>query len=297
MKRISVLFFAVLMMISLTACKSDDYKEAMELYVNREYDAALVIFTELGDYEDSVNMVTKCRYAQAHLLMSDGMFEDARVIFEELGDYEDSAENIRECYYQQAIALMEDKHYDAAEELFTMLGDYKDSAEYANSMGWYLFTTYVAEKVAVQPENLLFNHSGVISMDSGCLCVEIENSMFSAKVIIDPESPKADLYATYHMKMGYYEHKESGYTKWNIRNYKKGDTIDWDEYDYYNSGRRYDGTYAYMDRMESLPGESGANLISALTDCIRKGLEQSGLDVTMADLGFAKYDDSPDVFY
>lgn len=36
MKKIGILLLVVLMMVSLTACKSDDYKEAMELYVNRE---------------------------------------------------------------------------------------------------------------------------------------------------------------------------------------------------------------------------------------------------------------------
>lgn len=297
MKRIRVLFLSILIMVSLTACKSDDYKEAMELYVNREYDAALVIFAELGDYEDSVNMVTKCHYAQAHMLMDDGMYEEARTIFEELGDYEDSAENIKECNYQQAIMLMEQKQYEAAEEIFAMLGDYKDSAEYTNGMGWYLFTTYVAEQGKVMPENLLFKHSGVISVDSGCLCVEIENSSFTAKAIIAPDTPRADLYATFQLTIGYAENKESGYTRWSIRDYKKGDLIDWDEYDYYDNGRLYDGTYAVKDRVEILPGESGANLITALADCIRKGLEESGLDITMADLGFACYDESPDVFY
>lgn len=297
MKRISVLFFAVLMMISLTACKSDDYKEAMELYINREYDAALVIFTELGDYEDSVNMVTKCRYAQAHLLLQNGKYEEARFIFEELGDYEDSAENVKECYYQQAIALMEGKQYEAAEEIFAMLGDYRDSTNYADSMGWYLFTTYVSEQGEVTPDNLLYEHDGVIYMDSDCLVAEIANSMFTAKVIIDHNSPKAELYATYYLKVGSSIGKEYGYTKWDIGNYEKGDLISWDEYDFYDNGKQFNGKPARSLSPELLPGGTGANLITALTDCIQKGIEESGLDVTMADLGFAKYDDSPDVFY
>ena len=297
MRKMVILLLVVLMMVSLTACKSDDYKEAMELYVNREYDAALVIFTELGDYEDSINMVTKCRYAQAHTLLQNGKYEEARIIFEELGDYEDSAENVKECYYQQALVLMEDKQYESAEEIFTMLGDYKDSAEYANSMGWYLFTKYVSEQGEVTPENLLFEHTGVIYVDSGCLCVEIENTFFSAKTVIDPEKSWAELSATYHFKMGYYEIRDKATTKWDISRYEKGDYISWDEQDHYFSGKKANGTYTSADNADTLYGESGANQITALTDCIQKGLEESGLDVTMADLGFAKYDASPDVFY
>lgn len=297
MRKIGILLLAVLLIISLTACKSDDYKEAMELYVNREYDAALAMFTELGDYEDSINMVTRCRYAQAHVLLSDGKYEEARMIFEELGDYEDSAENVRECYYQQAVGLMEDKQYEAAEEIFVMLGDYKDSNHYASGMGWYLFTTYVSKQGKVMPDNLLFNHTGVITVDSGCLVAEIENSAFTAKVVIDHNSPKAELYADYYWEMGASVIKEYGYTQWDISRYKKGDLLFWDDFDHYDSGKQYNGKSILTPYPELLPGGSGANLISALTDCIRKGLEESGLDVTMADLGFEKYDNSPDVFY
>jgi tetratricopeptide (TPR) repeat protein len=297
MRKIGVLLLVALMMISLTACKSDDYKEAMELYVNREYDAALVIFTELGDYEDSINMVTRCRHAQAHSLLQNGKYEEARVIFEELGDYEDSAENVKECYYQQAIALMEGKQYEAAEEIFAMLGDYKDSADYANGMGWYLFTKYISERGEVTPDNLLYEHDGVIYMDSDCLCVEIGNSSFTAKTVIAPQKSVADLYATFNFKFGYYEIRDKATTKWDISRYEKGDFISWDEQDHYFSGRKFDGSYNSADTADTLYGESGANLITALTDCIRKGLDESGLDVTMADLGFAKYDDSPDIFY
>lgn len=290
MKKICVLVLNALMVVSLTACKSDDYKEAMELYVNREYEAAAAIFSDLGHYEDSVDMVTKCRYAQAHLLMSDGMYTQALEIFEALGNYEDSAENVKECYYQQAVSLMEEKQYDAAEEIFVMLGDYKDSMNYANGMGWYLFANYIAEQGEVVPEDLLYNHSGSITVDSDCLCVEIGNDLFTAKAVIAHTNPVADLYATYHIKIGYYEVKDKTYTKWNIGNYQKGDFISWDDYDHYFSGRKALGGYTTDDTLDSLSGESGANLITALTDCIQKGIDASGVDVTMADLGFTSYE-------
>ncbi len=289
MKKIGILLLTVFLIISLTACKSDDYQEAMELYINREYDAALVIFTELGNYEDSINMVTKCRYAQACSLLQNGKYEDARIIFEELGNYEDSAENVKECYYQQAVLLITCKDYEAAEKIFAMLGDYKDSAEYARDTGWYLFLNYVSEHGEVTPGNLLYNHTGVITVESGCLCAEIENSMFSASVVVDHSNPKAELYADFYSKMGSSIHREQGYTQWDIGRYQNGDLIFWDEYDYYDNGKQINGKPKYTLSPELLPGESGANLITALTDCIRKGLEESGLDVTMADLGFARY--------
>jgi len=289
MRKICVLALAVVLLFSLTACKSNDYKEAMELYANEEYDAALAIFTELGDYENSVSMMAKCKYAQAQLLMDSGMYEDARVIFEELGDYEDSAENVKECCYQQAVGLVEARQYEAAEAFFAMLGDYKDSEAYANGMGWYLFANYVSEQGEIVPSDLLYEHTGVITVDSGCLCVEIGNSSFTAKAVIDPKKTEADLEATFHIKIGYYEIRDKASTKWNIARYQKGDEIFWDELDHYFSGRDAFGKYTSADYSETLYGESGANLITALTDCIQKGIDQSGLDVTMAELGFTHY--------
>lgn len=89
--------------------------------------------------------------------------------------------------------------------------------------------------------------------------------------------------------MGYYEIRDKATTEWNISRYEKGDFISWDELDHYFSFKKFDGSYTSADNADTLYGESGANLITALTDCIQKGLEESGLDVTMADLGFTSY--------
>ena len=94
MKKFIALLLTFLLVISLTGCKGSDYKQAMELYANDDYAAALAIFTELGDYKDSSSMVSKCKYAMAQQLILDGDYEGALVLFEELGDYKDSAESL-----------------------------------------------------------------------------------------------------------------------------------------------------------------------------------------------------------
>lgn len=44
----------------LCGCKQDDYKEANRLFVNGNYEAALAIYSELGNYKDSVSKMAEC---------------------------------------------------------------------------------------------------------------------------------------------------------------------------------------------------------------------------------------------
>ena len=289
MKKLCILLLAFLLVISLTGCKGSDYKQAMELYANDDYAAALAIFTELGDYKDSSSMVSKCKYAMAQQLMLDGDYEGALVLFEELGDYKDSAESLKECYYQRALRLVAEQQYDAAEEIFAMLGNYKDSANYANGIGLYVFMNYISEHGRLTPAELLYNHTGTITVKDGCLCVETTNSFYSVKLVLYPGRTTADLSGHFEMVMGYYEIVDSAYKSLDISQYQKGDVISWDTYDAYCSGRDYWGNYTGATSVYALTGESGANLVLALMDCIHKGLESCGLGITMADLGFASY--------
>lgn len=289
MKKFIALLLAFLLVISLTGCKGSDYKQAMELYANDDYAEALAIFTELGDYKDSSSMVSKCKYAMAQQLMLDGDYEGALVIFEELGDYKDSAESLKECYYQRALRLVAEQQYDAAEEIFAMLGNYKDSANYANGIGLYVFMNYISEHGRLTPADLLYRHTGTITVKDGCLRVEIANGLFTVKLVIYPGRTTADLYAEELLELGLSKVHDTAYEKWDISQYQKGDIISWDEYDAYCSGRDYWGNYNGSTSLESLRGGTGANQITALIDCLYKGLESCGLGITMADLGFASY--------
>ena len=279
MKKFIALLLAFLLVISLTGCKGSDYKQAMDLYANDDYAAALAIFTELGDYKDSSSMVSKCKYAMAQQLMLDGDYEGALVLFEELGDYKDSAESLKECYYQRALRLVAEQQYDAAEEIFAMLGNYKDSANYAGSMSLCVFMNYISEHGRLTPTDLLYNHTGKITVKDGCLHVEITNTLAAVELIIYPGRTTADLYVEFSLdEFSLEDTHETAYAKWDFSRYQKGDIISWDTYHAEGStGVRF------------LGGGTGANQITALTDCLYKGLESCGLGITMADLGFASY--------
>ena len=55
----------LLLAFLLTGCGNSDYKKAMVLYEDGKYEEAIVLFLELGDYEDSAEKVIACNYGIA----------------------------------------------------------------------------------------------------------------------------------------------------------------------------------------------------------------------------------------
>jgi hypothetical protein len=53
MKKISLVLIVVFILVMFTGCKKSDYNEAIELMNNGNYEQAIVLLEELGDYEDA----------------------------------------------------------------------------------------------------------------------------------------------------------------------------------------------------------------------------------------------------
>lgn len=100
MKKFLLCVISLVLVCSLCGCNSSDYNRAQELCEKGNYEDALDIFEELGDYEDSNEMVVSCNYEIAKLLFEEGTYEDALDIFEALGDYKDSAALFSSCLYE-----------------------------------------------------------------------------------------------------------------------------------------------------------------------------------------------------
>ena len=79
-----------------TYTKAQDYKDAIVLFENAEYDKAKEAFTQLGDFKDSAEMVKNCEiqpeYDKAMQLYYDGNYAESTWAFEKLGDYSDAKE-------------------------------------------------------------------------------------------------------------------------------------------------------------------------------------------------------------
>ena len=117
--------------------------QAEELLAEADYDGAISVFSELGDYKDSTERVTEAEaakqeainatnYEQAEKLLAEENYSGAIAVLSKLGDYKDSAERlleIQKAEYEKAEDCFEAGDYDKAISGFSALGDYEDSAE------------------------------------------------------------------------------------------------------------------------------------------------------------------------
>ena len=287
-KRIA-LTAVLLLCLSLSGCKSQDYDEAMKLYVDGEYEAACAIFTELGDYEDSEEMVRKSKYAQATEYLNDDNPAWAAELFEELGDYKDSSEKA------QACQLMEEGKYDSARELFTQLGDYKDSANRLQRLGWYSFYDYIAEAGTIVIESstdrglTLTAEADFIKATYDCKDVDDDTSViYSVTAEIGTDNTQVAIYGNtdYRSEYGYTYYKEEAHGTWDISSFQDGDPVYWDYYD--DTGLVRGGRVIYTDFRGFI--KDAKSKLSTIAELTAQALEESGLGLTMADIGFASYE-------
>ena len=88
---------AVLALIyGIVVVPSIKYNEALELVENKNYDEAIAIFEELGDYSDSADKILETKYKKAENLVSNKEFDTAIEIFNELGEYPNCKKRIEE---------------------------------------------------------------------------------------------------------------------------------------------------------------------------------------------------------
>lgn len=121
------------------------YEKAKQLLSEEQYEQAMKLFDELGDFDDSAQMLTESTdrktqayYDEACLLQEAGSWEEAAQIFDSLGNFSDSAAKAEACRttvkdnaYDAALALMDAGEYDQAIERFTALSGYRDSDDKA----------------------------------------------------------------------------------------------------------------------------------------------------------------------
>lgn len=175
---------AAVVLISNSVKKGNSYENALSLLNAGQYDEAIAIFTELGEYKDCVNQIENANaakikseieaananaYLNAKSLLKNGEYDQAIIEFEALGDYQDSKEWALEAKYSRAVAQYEqlksvdifevavfvvelnideelDYWYGDLINFFSEIIDYKDSREKLNQLNdWIALVTYIYE--------------------------------------------------------------------------------------------------------------------------------------------------------
>ncbi len=85
-----ILVVAIILIIVFAGADGRDYKKAMNLYNNGQYEEAASIFEDISDYENSSEMISACTYAQANELLTNKNYVEAIELFDSIPDYLDS---------------------------------------------------------------------------------------------------------------------------------------------------------------------------------------------------------------
>ena len=104
------------------------YEKAGMLMDAADYDDAIALFDELGDYKEADSLRKDAAYAKAEVLMKAADYTGAIAVFDELGNYKDAVSLKKEAAYTEAKILMESSDYDSAIGLLDELGFYKDAS-------------------------------------------------------------------------------------------------------------------------------------------------------------------------
>lgn len=167
----AVIVIIVTAMVVTSMQKRNAYDVAMELFESGDYDAAVMAFQELGDYENSEAMIFEVRFAAAMEQFELGNYEAAEQMFQTLGDFAQSetmigqiadkkAEIQKETEYLAACTLLAERRFAEAEESFFALGEYSDSdimvkeARYQKLLAlWELHTRFELHEVYLNVHN------------------------------------------------------------------------------------------------------------------------------------------------
>lgn len=110
------------------------YNKAVELSENGKFNEALEVFSKLGNYKNSEEMIQKMYYDKACDYMDEGLYVEAIGMFNEHNDYSNSQELKQECQnwldYEEAAALFDAGNYEQAKSMFVALNNFEESRQF-----------------------------------------------------------------------------------------------------------------------------------------------------------------------
>lgn len=104
------------------------YSTAQEKLDNKEFDEAVTLFEDLGQYKDSQDKILEAKYAKADNFFNNKDYDNAIQSFKSIGDYKDSWDRAKECTYQSMKSLQNKKEYFQAIKLGEPIKNYKDTS-------------------------------------------------------------------------------------------------------------------------------------------------------------------------
>ena len=129
------------------------YEQAVKLLEAKEYDAAMEIFTKLGDYEDCAAQIQDIHYLKAEDAYAAGDYETALAEYNEAGEeYKDVKTKIRDVTYTYGVQLLNQGHVVDSYEMLYPIRTYFPAYELLVTNSSYY--RYVYDKnIGPNPDN------------------------------------------------------------------------------------------------------------------------------------------------
>ena len=296
-RKLTAGLLAVLLVLSMTGCDSLDYREAVKLYNARDYEDAGEIFYELGDYEDSAALYTRCQYWIAVELMEKGIYSEALPRFLKLGDYEDSQARAVECKYQKAIAAFDSGNLNDAENFFLDAPDYKQTPEYLRRITWQKFFEELTAVGTLQLEDAgkVYSLSANAEKDQLVFFASDAKDMTyqfydDLTLTLTRDSTEASFAATSTFDMAFKGSRigssQTGSGVVDVSTLTADTVLTLDTYEKTTTDH-LGKTSTTTDPAENLMGGDMAENLSGMLSVIPTLLAEAGITLTLQDIGFA----------
>jgi TolA-binding protein len=119
-----VLLIGILYFVGLPAI---NYSIATKYLESKNYDYAIYMFSALGNYRDSDQMVNEVNFQKAADYLAKKQFDESIMIFQTLGDYKSADDFKKEAKYQKAKSFLLQRELDQAISILLDLGNYQNS--------------------------------------------------------------------------------------------------------------------------------------------------------------------------
>ncbi len=307
-KKIIAWILLLFIPVMLSGCDGSDYKKAASFYDSGDFEAAIEIFTELGDYKDSQERLVDCRFHYGQQLYDHGDFEAAIEIFAELGDYKDSQERLADCRFDYGKELYDSENYAAARKQFQNTDPSEEADQYLRLCAWGILREYFAREGSIKKYDSQYDVEKSVQIESNCsiqkqgkdVIATIESTeivsypilstnittvtnttvTFDGKQIQSELEAKADV--TVKGPKASSSFQNVGSCLWDIASYTADTPVIWDEFYHIGTdGKMHsdgDSAPAFNKRV--------ATQQAILVSCLKELLADAELDLTIADLGF-----------
>lgn len=148
--------------------KTKTYERAQELITDTDYEKALALLLELGDYDGATEAIQKVRYQMAKDALENNQIAEAMSQLELLGDYQDAKTLLNDIRYRQAEELLSQGETVKAAQLYALLGNYLDAqSKSASAYATHYAAVSQAVKEAFEKDDFQLVIDTLGTMDAG----------------------------------------------------------------------------------------------------------------------------------